>query len=266
MREMKDDSDRIVKEHSTHDSWWDGPRRYSYVNRNVIGSCQTNTIKRFLAMFYKDKTGFDIGGPGDYGMLGLDIMPNTHINADGQYLPFRDNSIDYLFSSHALEHIPNPKLALSEAIRVLKPGSVAFIIMPDKRHFRHENAPTTCKPQQAPSEMEPSELKLILSDFDEKIEILCFDTRQNNFDFEVIFRKKEIFQRVPQLNKYELHQIESKIPEKVLKILACSICKRRLDIGENWLSCHSCKKKFPVLKKSGGDVPVMLKEKAQNIV
>jgi SAM-dependent methyltransferase len=42
--------------------------------------------------------------------------------ADAQHLIYRDNFFDFIFSLNALEHIPNPELAIQEILRVLKPG------------------------------------------------------------------------------------------------------------------------------------------------
>ena len=49
------------------------------------------------------------------------------INGDMQCLPLVDNSIDFLFSWTALEHVPHPELTLREIERVLKPGGVALL-------------------------------------------------------------------------------------------------------------------------------------------
>ncbi|HEX8091984.1 MAG TPA: class I SAM-dependent methyltransferase [Blastocatellia bacterium] len=41
--------------------------------------------------------------------------------ADAQSLPFEDGSFDVVFSCECLEHVPDPRLALTEFYRVLKP-------------------------------------------------------------------------------------------------------------------------------------------------
>jgi len=192
MREMIDDSDRIVKEHSKYDSWWDGPRNYQYVNRNVISICQSDAIREFLFAFFKGGIGFDIGGPGKTNLChGFNIDLGTRgINADGQHLPFKDNSVDFFVSFHTLEHIFDVRKALGEWIRALKPGGIVFAVMPDKKYFSHNNDPSTPQPLQAVSEMRPFEMKKILNEFQDQIEILLFDSRKNNFDFDIVFRKK----------------------------------------------------------------------------
>lgn len=50
-----------------------------------------------------------------------------YLPADAQNLLFRDNWFDLVFSLNAFEHIPDPALALREAIRVTKPGGMIYI-------------------------------------------------------------------------------------------------------------------------------------------
>jgi len=45
-------------------------------------------------------------------------------------LSFSDNTFDFIFASHVLEHIMNDLSALSEIKRVLKPGGIAIIPVP----------------------------------------------------------------------------------------------------------------------------------------
>src|SRR5215813_6484794 len=48
-------------------------------------------------------------------------------------LPHSDGSIDYVYSSHFLEHLPlqSARRLIKEMFRVLKPGGVARIVVPD---------------------------------------------------------------------------------------------------------------------------------------
>jgi predicted SAM-dependent methyltransferase len=43
------------------------------------------------------------------------------------------NSLDFVMSSHVIEHLPNPAVALEEWLRAVKPGGVVFFIVPDMR-------------------------------------------------------------------------------------------------------------------------------------
>ncbi len=70
------------------------------------------------------------------GWMNLDISP---VSPDVQAcdllngLPFSDNTFDFLYHSHLLEHIPKAKVAdvLIECCRVLKPGCVVRVVVPD---------------------------------------------------------------------------------------------------------------------------------------
>lgn len=48
-------------------------------------------------------------------------------------LPFKDNSIDYIYSSHSLEHLylEQAKKLLKECYRILKPKGIIRIVIPD---------------------------------------------------------------------------------------------------------------------------------------
>jgi ubiquinone/menaquinone biosynthesis C-methylase UbiE len=46
---------------------------------------------------------------------------------DANYLPLRDNIVDFVYSITALYHIPNVEKAIHEAARVLRPGGIAAL-------------------------------------------------------------------------------------------------------------------------------------------
>jgi SAM-dependent methyltransferase len=48
-------------------------------------------------------------------------------------LPFHDNSLQYVASSHVLEHVANPLAALKEWHRVLGHGGIIYMVVPDRR-------------------------------------------------------------------------------------------------------------------------------------
>ena len=45
-----------------------------------------------------------------------------------------DNSYDFILSCHSLEHVANPVKAVEEWRRVLKPGGLFVLVLPDKRN------------------------------------------------------------------------------------------------------------------------------------
>ena len=60
-------------------------------------------------------------------------------------LPFRDESFDIVTAKHTLEHVRTPKRAFSELARVLRPGGVALIVVPDVRYWHMHATPRSGK-------------------------------------------------------------------------------------------------------------------------
>jgi SAM-dependent methyltransferase len=59
------------------------------------------------------------------------------------FLPFRDNSLDYVVNSHVLEHVANPIAAFAEWYRVLRPGGIIYMVVPDRRFTFDRPRPLT---------------------------------------------------------------------------------------------------------------------------
>lgn len=68
-----------------------------------------------------------------YVNIDLFVQQPGVVQAPADKLPYPDNSVDEVFSSHLLEHIShvNTVQVLSEWFRVLKPGGVLQLIVPD---------------------------------------------------------------------------------------------------------------------------------------
>lgn len=74
-----------------------------------------------------------------------EAMP-VDIIASGDKLPIKDESQDFVISSHVLEHFPDPIKALNEWYRVIKKGGYIFAIVPHKeRTFDKDRTRTTLK-------------------------------------------------------------------------------------------------------------------------
>ncbi|MFQ6082615.1 MAG: class I SAM-dependent methyltransferase [Candidatus Aminicenantia bacterium] len=65
----------------------------------------------------------------------LEAKNNTKFSklqiADGEVLPYRNNTFDYVTSIGSLEHYINPEKGLDEIIRVCKPGGKICIVLPN---------------------------------------------------------------------------------------------------------------------------------------
>lgn|SRR5690606_16489073 len=69
----------------------------------------------------------------DYTTTDLN-SPLADVKADICNLPFEDNSYDVILCNHVLEHIPDDTKAMQELYRVLKPGGMAILQIPQDLH------------------------------------------------------------------------------------------------------------------------------------
>src|SRR4051812_24672027 len=92
----------------------------------------TNPVAQ-LSPFYTDVVATYAGSGGRVDFL-----------SDASALPLREGTLDYLCSSHVLEHLANPIAALHEWHRVLRRGGLLYLVVPDKRFtFDEPRAVTT---------------------------------------------------------------------------------------------------------------------------
>lgn len=82
--------------------------------------------------------GIDMSGEmlatADIAMRRSGLSPQLK-QADILSIPFADQSFDFVMAAHVLEHLPEPKQALDEMIRVLKPGGMVFVCMTRRSVF-----------------------------------------------------------------------------------------------------------------------------------
>ena len=64
-------------------------------------------------------------------------------NVDAQFLPeIKDAEFDFLHSSHNLEHLKNPRVALTNWLRVIKPGGFIVCTVPDELLYEQGKWPS----------------------------------------------------------------------------------------------------------------------------
>lgn len=78
------------------------------------------------ALHFCKGSGLDVGG-GKWPLAGAQPVDSLH-GRDAMQLP--EGKFDYVFSSHCLEHIPNPIAALEHWATRLRPGGVLFLYLP----------------------------------------------------------------------------------------------------------------------------------------
>lgn len=79
--------------------------------------------------------------PTDVRYQGMDIAqeferPDVLIRDISEGIPFPDGTFDNVFTIEVLEHVPNPFGAIAEIHRVLKPGAVWVVSVPNPYHFK----------------------------------------------------------------------------------------------------------------------------------
>jgi SAM-dependent methyltransferase len=62
---------------------------------------------------------------------------NAHVIQDASELPFAGSSFDVVLCLEVLEHLFQPFLAAREILRVLRPGGVLLVTVPNVTHWQH---------------------------------------------------------------------------------------------------------------------------------
>jgi SAM-dependent methyltransferase len=79
--------------------------------------------------------------PSDVRYQGMDIAQEFEradvlIRDISEGIPFPDGTFDNVFTIEVLEHVPNPFGAIAEIHRVLRPGGVWVVSVPNPYHFK----------------------------------------------------------------------------------------------------------------------------------
>ena len=96
-------------------------------------------------------TGIDIGGAPDPLLLYRELFPLMGpvrcldlADGDAQFMAgVADETYDFVHSSHCLEHMNNPREALGNWLRILKPGGHLVVTVPDEDMYEQGVFPST---------------------------------------------------------------------------------------------------------------------------
>jgi len=142
----------------------------------VCPLCKSSTRHRMAWLFFKHRTNLFDGAPKKMLHIapekqfetrlervpGLDYItadlnkPDVTLRMDITNIQLPDNSLDVIFCSHVLEHIPDDRKAMRELHRVLKPTGWAAIMVPLRDDKTFED----------PSITDPAERKRIFGEAD----------------------------------------------------------------------------------------------------
>ena len=136
---------------------------------------KSNRVRTFFGLPFKEsalahklldgKKGIEIGGsahnPFGLNTLNVDFTDDlsteyklaevkscgqcmkVDIVAPGDQLPLKDNSLDFVISSHVIEHFYDPVKTMKEWLRVVKPGGYVYVIAPHKERTFDKDRPRT---------------------------------------------------------------------------------------------------------------------------
>lgn len=178
-------------DHANSLDWWDGPDRFKRVNRCQVAEIQNEAAMRVLDAVVDgpkvDMGGPTVGNPSRWQTCNIRADRGASVVADACASPFEAGQFAVVFSAHTIEHTRDPRAFLSECSRILRPGGLLYVVCPDRAHHRHDLGDMTVG-DRCFNEWEPPELlglfRSVLS-----YDLLSFDTRRNNFDFELFARK-----------------------------------------------------------------------------
>lgn len=130
----------------------------------------------------------------DYTTTDLN-SPLADVKADICDLPFEDDSYDVIFCNHVLEHIPDDKKAMQELFRVLKPGGMAIIQIPQdlSREKTFEDDSITDPKERAKIFGQYDHVRIYGRDYFDKLRAVGFTVKEENYTAQMSISQIERF-------------------------------------------------------------------------
>jgi SAM-dependent methyltransferase len=102
---------------------------------------------------YLNGNGIDVGaGPAPLSVPNGSVRAWDRSDGDGQLLEsVPDGSLDFVYSSHCLEHLEDVAISLTNWVRVTKPGGYLYVVVPDYTLFEHHLWPSKFNPNHTQS-------------------------------------------------------------------------------------------------------------------
>jgi len=127
--------------------------------------------KRFRKMKNLDYTTTDLNSP------------LADVKADICDLPFQNQSFDVIFCNHVLEHIPDDTKAMQELFRILKPGGMAILQIPQdlNREKTFEDDSITDPKERAKIFGQYDHVRIYGRDYFDKLRSIGFEVEEVDF-------------------------------------------------------------------------------------
>lgn len=121
--------------------------------------------------------------------------PLADYKCDVQKMPFGDNEFDVILCNHVLEHVDDDSRAMSEFIRVLKPGGFAILLVPldFDRETTYEDPSITSPKERAKHFRQYDHVRLYGLDFPERLKRVGFIIPEKNYLEEIDPKLKKRF-------------------------------------------------------------------------
>lgn len=134
--ENSNDSQLIIEGAVEYFDDFEMPRYIKGAERNHGGAQFSDEFNKYLEQLPPSAVVLDVGGgkrqlnDERYINLEYSLYDEPDMFGDAQALPFKSNSIDLVYCTGVLEHVPDLLLAAREIHRVLKPGGRALVCIP----------------------------------------------------------------------------------------------------------------------------------------
>lgn len=137
--------------------------KYYYLGRaykpGETSKARQRRIREGFFLKYCQGTGLDIGYGGD--LLAKNCRGWDYEHGDAQYLQgINESEYDFVYSSHTLEHLPFPEVAILNWWNVLKPGGYLILYVPHRDLYEKKTT--------LPSRWTPEHKHFFLLDRDEQ--------------------------------------------------------------------------------------------------
>lgn len=109
--------------------------------------------------------------------------PLADVKADICNLPFKDNSFNFILCNHVLEHIPDDTKAMKELYRVLSPGGIAILQIPQElnRATTFEDNSITSKKERARIFGQYDHVRVYGRDYFDKLRSIGFKVKEVDY-------------------------------------------------------------------------------------